>query len=435
MPQNTISGRDAVLYFFKNDWLEYFCSTDISLTITASTVPVKGPGDGVWQSFDYQDLTYSINLSGVLKFDSANFDGFDLIDNVLNFTTVPYKISFTDDAANIKSFEGNVLINSTVLSWSSSDFVKDDFTLIGNGKIKYYDGLIACPTSIDTLSISGQTGGSGTVGITYTYTGPVYQVKYRIDGKGNYSNALLGAAISIASLPVGAHTIEMIPICLNKYEGVGHSQSFNVTYAMVCTLAVTSISISGTGPSIAATVNFNSDPSTATIKYSLNGGQFIRYSGGLLTNPQVLNFNLTAGPYTLEVIPTCANGVDGTGHTQSFNVTTGSVYSTINWFYATDDNTTSILIYWNNNLIGSASTSNRSGTFSAASGDPIDVILSTTYNPSRGSVVGQLHIVDSTTSTTLTTQAYTVDSNHTAGTVRYSFTPSSGDTYTITANG
>lgn len=437
MAENTIQGTNAIVYIFINDWVEYVCSTDVSVTVTASLVPTRTIGDGYWQKNAYSDLSYSISLNGIMKFitDETAFTGFDMIANQLNFTEIQFRISFSDDAGNVKSIQGFSLVDSLQLAFNPSTLLNSTITLTGNGALMYYDGLIACATSV--TSISQTTALDGSIWNTtflYTYTGGVYQVKYRIDNQGAYGYALSGASIIVPGLTIGSHSIEIIPICPNGYLGLGLVFGFNITHNLTCSLVVTGITITGTGPATAS-VAFNSDPSSSILQYSIDGGSFVNY-GSVPTNPTIISIpTLTAGAHTITAQPVCANGVIGTGATQPFTITTAPTQSIIEWSYNTDDPGTTFIIYKNSVPIVSQSTSGGFGNFSASSSDTIRSVLSTSYSSSRGPVSGLMVTKDVSTNVTLNSQGYNVSSGSPFASVNYSFVPINGDTYSITANG
>lgn len=424
---NVIQGQNAILSIFKEEFIPFVCASDISIQITSGKVPIRTVGDGQWQKYTYQDLSYAITLSGVMVFDSNNWTGWDALDNQLNFLQVQFRISYQDDEGDIKSLQGQAMIETSSLKVTMGDVVKGDFGLQGNGALMYFDGLIPCDTTINTITVTGQTASDGIAHIAYTYTGAVYQVKYRIDSSGDYTYSLVGTPIAIPGLSLGSHSIEIIPICANDYEGNGAVQSFVMAGTLTCTLAVSSITVTPTGSNASVSVAFGASPTGSSLKYSVDGGPFVYYIG-TLTNPTVLPTltGLAIGAHTIQCIPVCGNGAQGTGMTQSFNITSSSTLSTVNWSYTVFPPGSTFQVFKNGTLVASGSGSNASGSFTANSGDTIHAQLST----SQSGRTGTLTITDTTISSVLHNNSYTTSSPATVSDM-FTFTATGGDSYTI----
>jgi hypothetical protein len=299
---NTIQGSATVLSFYKDTWLAYKCFSGISIQLSTEDQEVSTVGDGHWAKTRYKGLSWTVNLEGPLMYDVSNFTGFDLFENQLGFSNVTFRCSFYDSQGNIKSVQGDVLVSNSEFQVSPGNLVKDNIQLKGFGELKYFDGTDPCPTSVDSISISGNTASDGNVTVTYTYTGPVYQIKWRLNGTGPYSYVSIGTSIAIPSMSVGDYSIELIPVCTNNYEGTSDTKTFSVTRALTCTLGITSITPTVTGSTVVLSILFDADPSTATYKYRINDGSgYGAYTvvGGPLTNPQSLVLSLPIGSYTI----------------------------------------------------------------------------------------------------------------------------------------
>lgn len=79
-----------------------------------------------------------------------------------------------------------------------------------------------CNTVISAITID-----SGVTNATAVYTGSATQMRYRIDG-GAWNVVPITQVIGTGSLPVGAHTIDMVPICSNGILGTGAEQGFTI---------------------------------------------------------------------------------------------------------------------------------------------------------------------------------------------------------------
>ena len=437
----TIQGSDAVLAFFKNDWIPFVCSTDVSISISATKAAVRTRGDGHWKKFTYQDCTFTVTLSGILKFDGANFTGWDMLDNVFNFNHILMRCSFDDQNGDVQTVEGYVMVETGTLGFSQGALVKNDFSLQGHGKLDVFQGLVPCPTVITSITVDGQEAMDGTVHVSYTYTGEAYQIKYRIDGTGDYIYALADLTLDIPRLTVDAHSIEIIPVCLNGYEGTGMDQSFVVTQAMTCTSACTGLVIhtdngakySALGSGVTVAVDAVSDYILPTITGTATSYQY-SWDGSSTYNAvpigtQIPLAGLSAGPHTLVVVPVCTfsggRRVQGTGFTGTFTLGSQPSQSIINYSYANFPPGNTFNVYVDGVLTVSLSVSNGSGSITASIGAIIKTVLQTTQPPFARSA--SLQISDDTTSTPLynNTQSSPI-------LMQYSFT-ANGDEFTINA--
>lgn len=412
---NLIQGKDAVLSFYKNAFVAVLCSTDISLTLTSDVTPVRTKGDGPWKKVTYQNLSYELTLSGLLKFDVANWTGWDMFDNQINFVQVQFQVTFTDDQNNIRSIRGFAVIKTNTTTINITQLVKQDFLLSGSGSLMIFDGIVPCGTSIDTITVTGQTAADGIAHISYTFTGPVYQVKYRIDGAGNYVYSSAGVTIDVPGLTVGSHSVEIIPVCQNDYEGEGLSQDFQITQALTCATVITAINVDLVNYQITNTVT-----GVATqMKYRIDGGVWITNA----INFTISIASLSVGAHTIEEVPICANNAEGTGLVQPFTIVTQPAQSPIEWHYAESNPGTlagRFSIYVNGvQVVNEASANN--GNITAPNGASVRVVIAVAtfgYNP-------VLTTTDTTTSTVLDTQ--TAPS---PVTLQYTFT-TNGDSYRI----
>src|ERR1700748_1804244 len=254
-----------------------------------------------------------------------------MLDNILNFTTVLMRCSFVDDNGNVRTVQGEVSMQKNTFSYAPGDVVKGDFQLQGNGQLIVFDGYIPCPTTIDSITVDGQTGVTGDIDVTYTFTGDLYQVKYRLDESGDYFYALALQTIHLLNPGLGAHVIEIIPICTNGYEGTGLMQDFQVTEGNLCNSTITSITING--GNTAATNTYTG--SATQMQYRIDGGIWTVQP---ITSPVSLA-GLAVGDHTLEEVPLCSFGtgfIQGTGLVKNFNIPTQPAQSILHYQLITD---------------------------------------------------------------------------------------------------
>lgn len=423
MATNTIQGKNVVLSFFKDSFLGYKCFESISIAVETEDEASATVGDGHWAKLRYKGLSWSVNLSGPLMTDIDNYTGFDIFEHQLGFVNVLMLCSFYDSEGNIKSVQGEALVSSTSFEINATSLVKVPTVLKGSGELKYFDGTIPCPTSVDSISVTGEDSADGIVTITYTYTGPVYQVKWRANGSGPYFYSLVGEDIVIPGLPVGGNTVEIIPVCTNGYEGTGDETTFTITHALSCALSVDTIVPDITGSTVILTITFSGDISTATYKYQIDDGtgfgSFTTKTGPFTGDADNLVLSLPIGDYNINIIPICANGVEGTNGTQVFSVTSSSTISTINYIFAAIPGGSPNFRVYKNGLLMVNLSASASGSFTANTGDVI---------------LGQVSVTQSGRDMTLT------ETNDTTSATIYNHSQITGggtttDSHSFTANG
>lgn len=326
---NVIQGSNAILSLLKGTYLPFVCASDVAIDIEADEVPTRTQGDGNWKRVDYDAISFSITLSGVMVFDDENFDSFEMLDNQFMFAQVDFRLSLTDDTTptpNVKSFQGSAVIKKIAVTGSVGHVTKGDFTLDGVGKLSMFDGLIPCATVINTITVNGATSSStGDITVDYTYTGDLAQVKYKMDGQGIYLYAQGAQELSFKGMSIGNHSIEIIPICSNGFEGVGLVQAFTITQNLSCTTVISDITIIGTS----ATAVVSTGAATQ-MSYSIDGAPAIV---ALITQGIPIS-SLAVGNHSITMTPLCSiNGglVPGTGFTKAFTVAAQPAQSIVNY--------------------------------------------------------------------------------------------------------
>jgi hypothetical protein len=299
---------------------------------------------------------------------------------------------------------------------SAGAVVKNDVNLLGDGELMFYDGLIPCDSSVDSITVDGQTDEDGIVSVTFTYSGSPYQVKYQIDGAGMWFIALVGPTIDIPGLALGDHTIEMIPVCLNGYEGEGLSKDFEVTQNLTCAITTTSITINDDN-TIAAIV-FSATP--GTYKYRIDSGTWFTVPG---TSTNLPIGTTPPGDHTLEVVPICSNGISGTGTTQNFTVDSRPTTTTIAYSLSNFPYSGNYLQIYVNGILRQNLTATGSGSFIVNVGDSVRADLNSP-EPTHARAM-TLQVTDTTTSTVIFT--HSASSPNTFG---YTFTVGN-DNYSI----
>lgn len=434
MATNLIQGENAVLSIMKGSgFVPYLCGEEIQIEIDSTLAGKKTVGDGVWKKFAYQDLSFTITISGLLKFDDVNFSGWDFVQNQAGFVEITFLCSFTDDAGNIKSIQGNALITKTAFDISVSNLVKNDIELQGSGAAMIFDGAVPCPGIINTVTPTGLTNASGNVNFAYTYSGPINQIKYQVDGVGAWVTIGVGSSfnIPVANFSIGNHFIAMTPVCSNGYEGVTVITNFAITLSLTCTAAVTSItSVTVTGSSVQIQVNLNTSPGGLAFNYRLNGGPWQPYSGPITTGSNfiVLSFNnLAPASYSLDIQPVCANGVPGTLGNTTFVISSTNVYATINWAFNQSALHGDFIINVNGaTRVHALATGAQSGSIQVLSTDLVYMAARPYANNPPFSSSNEVE--DTTTTTVLYNMTLVGVGNG------FTFTPGNGDSYSVTAS-
>jgi hypothetical protein len=421
MARSIVQGKLAVLSFAKNGWKTFVCVTDFSLSLNSTELPNRTPGDGKWKSVIYQDASYSINLNGVMVFDTSNFTFDDMVINWLNFNHLDFRLAVISDDGTTKSFQGTIMIASNTLSFNAVTTGKASLTLPGSGELKYFDGLIACNSLILSITITGQTAADGIVHIAYTYSGTPTQIKYRIDGAGAYIITAIDAPIDIPGLAVGSHSVEIFPICLNGYAADNStSQSFVVTQALTCSAVFDTINF---GPAnISAAPNISAGSPTM-YKWRIDGGVWT-------TVPISYVVSLAGqgvGAHTIEMVPICSNGVEGTGDTEPFTISSPPATSGVSWAFSSWQPGNILQIYVNTGsgfILTATPAIGSSGSITVPNGAQVRSILQGINN--AGSHM-EMRTNDTTISSILNDQTGTVPNTFT-----FTWT-TNGDDYSINA--
>lgn len=425
---NVIQGTDAIISFNgPNGFTPFVCTSDVAIAIEADLAATRTVGDGPWKKTDYQAITFSVTLSGVFVFADPNIRSWDLLLNQIAFISLPFRLSFFDDAspANVKSMQGVVTVKSSNISGTVGQVVKGQFTLQGSGALSLFDGIVPCPTTIDTITVNGQTGNSGIVTVLYTYTGDLYQIRYQIDGSGSWIYAQGAIELNIPGLSLGNHSIDIIPICTNGFEGVDMSQEFVVTQNLTCDTTITAITVDVA----TLTASYTYTGSATQIRWSMDQG-----ASQIVPIGTFLSFKgLALGNHTIFITPICTiNGqqLRGTGADQGFVVTSQPTQSVINYNFSGDaiHLLASMNVYINGVL--AANGNNVSGTINVPINATVRVTLTAQANifiTPTPLLISALNVTDTTTATVLSNQSTTgLVTNLT-----YTFT-ANGDTFGIT---
>lgn len=420
-----IQGSDAILSILKDTYVPFICASDITVNVDTTEIATRTVTDGNWAKSDYQTLGFTVTLGGVIVFDADNFDSWQLLINQLGTLPVQFRISFTDENGTSKSMQGTAIVKSSAIQSTPGNVVKGTFSLLGSGQLFTFDGLIPCATMIDSITVNGQEGDSGIVTVDYTYTGDLYQILYQIDGTGTWFTALGAVELSIPGLSVENHSIQLIPVCTNGFQGTGLSQAFKVTQALTCDTVISDITIDLTTMTAVAVY---SGGSATQMRYSVDAfADQIVPIGSVVTFP-----GLFIGSHSITMTPVCTvlgNQVDGTGFTKSFTISSSPTNAVLNYNFicASPFVTGPVFSIYVNGVLAVIANGAATGSINVPVGAIIRCAVSGVATAFSGTIEGGLEVIDSTTSTTLTNQS---QNQHNIN-LGYSFT-TSPHTYSIT---
>lgn len=421
-----VLGKDAVIMFQKEDeYFAYACATDIEIAFEMEVKSVKTIGDGNWDKPRGQKKGYTIELNGLVKFDDDTVPhAFDLYDFFDGMTPIPYRIIFTNDEGGLKVIEGLALPVSLRLGGGSEGHATGSATLKGDGSVDVRDLIIPCPSSITSVQFI-QDGTHSTIRIT-GHTGSPARYDYSVDGGGfvsQFVNSFIQDLPLQDGLSVGSHTITIIPVCQNGYNGT----EFNTTFEVLST---------GGGCSAPSGLVFSSiTETTATASWTppgsppadgyywelYNGVVFIQ--SGTTASTSVGLTGLTGGvTYTFKVKSRCETGVSESGFINNTFTTSPPTNPTqIDWTYSEDGGTGFLGIEVNGSPEVSES-SNNSGNLVIAGGDAIVVDVT-----GLSGNIKSLYVQDLTTSIVLYTDSGTSNQH-------FEFTAVANHIYEIVAN-
>jgi hypothetical protein len=312
-----VLGIDAIIQFMKgDDYYPYACATDISISFEMETKSVKTIGDGNWDKPRGQKKGYTIDVNGLVKFDDDTVPhSFDLYNYFDGMTPVSYRIIFTNDQGDLKVIEGSALPVSVNLGGGSEGFATGSATLKGDGSVEVRDLIVPCPSSI--ISVQLVEGGDYPIIRITAHTGSPARYDYSIDGGGlvsQFANSSIQALSLDPGIAAGSHTLTIIPVCDNGYNG----EEFNTTFDIVGT---------GGGCDVPTDIVFTLiTENTATASWTppgtppgdgyywelLVGTSF--QDSGTVAVPTVDLVDLTGGlTYTFKVKSVCESGVSESG--------------------------------------------------------------------------------------------------------------------------
>lgn len=423
-----VLAKHVEIMFKKNDvYLPYGCASEVSIRFKLTEKKsVKTVGSGNWEKPRGQKKGYTIDLSGLVKYDDDVVPHvFDLYQYWDGMTPISYLMSFTNDAGQNKFIEGMALITDLDMGGGSTGFATGNATMEGDGPVDVRDLLIPCPSSITSIQLVEDEPNS-IIRIT-GHTGTPARYEYSVDGGGFVTQMVTSYIQDLVlegGLSAGSHTITIIPVCENGYNG----ETFEGIFELIGT---------GGGCDVPTDIVFSAiTETTATASWTapgtppgdgyywelLLGTSFV--DGGTEAGTSVNLTGLTGGlTYTLKVKSICTTGVSESAFaSNTFETSAPTDPTQVQWEFTelSGGNGTLSITVDGTPTVNATTTSD--GVFAPAGGEFIAINV---IGP--GSQVKDLFVYDLTASITLYSDTGT-------GTQAFNFTATANHIYQVTAN-
>jgi hypothetical protein len=424
-----VTGKDAVIMFQKgDDYLTYACAETIDISFELEEKGVKTVGDGVYYKPRGQKISYQISLSGVVKFDDDTVPhAFDMLAYLLAMSAINYRIIFTNDEADLKVIEGTALPTNVNMGGGSEGFANGAATLKGDGAVEVRDLIIPCPSSV--ISVQLVEGGDNALIRITDHTGSPARYEYSVDGGAfvpQTVTSFIQDLILEGGIGAGMHSITIIPVCENGYNG----ETFNITFEIVgvgggCDVPTDIIFSAIDEDSATASWTAPGSPPADGYYWELYIGGSFQTSGTEATTSVNLT-GLTGGlTYTFKVKSLCETGVSESGFTSNtFDTDAPANPTQIQWLFGEEGAAAGRLVIKVNGVAEVDVTDPDTDTLMITGGDEITVDVTEVL---PGADVKDLYIQDLTDSTVLY-------SNSDANPQHFVFTAAADHVYELQSN-
>lgn len=138
MSEFDIQGGSAIFETdVLGDMLPLVCVKSWSLNTITDSKEITTDGSGLWKDFDYDRLSYQLNLTGLAQIfgDDGSPTFLDLEDAQVQFLEVGFRLLYIDDAGNPSIKTGTVIIGSSLFDATPAKLLNSSITLIGKGQL------------------------------------------------------------------------------------------------------------------------------------------------------------------------------------------------------------------------------------------------------------------------------------------------------------
>lgn len=231
-----IKGEDVLIQFEKGgDYFNYACAKEVTVNFEMETKSVKTVGSGTWDKKRGQKKRYTVDLSGVVKFDDGTVPhAFDIYDYFDQMVPMNYRIYFTEtETTLVKIIQGTILPTNLNLGGGSEGHADGSATFEGDGAPTVSDSLSVCNATLGTFTANSSEDSPGVVALNFTDgVSNTVRVEFSIDGGGR--DVFFPAATetpflhNITGVAPGLHSIEFFPVCENGLDGTSQTKSVTV---------------------------------------------------------------------------------------------------------------------------------------------------------------------------------------------------------------
>lgn len=138
MSQFDIQGRNSIFQTdILGDMLDLVCVKSFSINKVADTKEITTDGNGLWKKFDYDRISYTITITGLVQIfgDDDKPTLLDLDFALDNFLEVGFRILFIDDSDNPAIITGQCIITNSLFDASPAKLLNGSVTLLGSGEL------------------------------------------------------------------------------------------------------------------------------------------------------------------------------------------------------------------------------------------------------------------------------------------------------------
>lgn len=143
MVENLIQANDCLLQIKIGDtYKDFLCGKSFTVTINTDEKEITTDGDGVYKSYDYKALSYTVNINGGMRIpDNINPTNFDFIDYQKSFEKPLFRIAWVDPNGAVRTFSGSGVIKTNNLVTSASQIGDATIDILGDGEYFIGDSL------------------------------------------------------------------------------------------------------------------------------------------------------------------------------------------------------------------------------------------------------------------------------------------------------